>query len=1216
MPKKAKEFNKALKNKYGTYRVYKKGIVNLKTGKVVIKPQDIINRTGKYNKRFVKIIREKLSVRDLNKAIKYYGKSDVLNNLRNNLETSRDLTNVSRDNRNRPLPFDDKGNTRVLFDQQTNRLYSPEWILTRGNRARNRVITHTGAILNREESKRRISASDNLLDNQFDDLINGTETTITIDLTKTNLLHFLNKIKDDIDKLIDVQPLLQFDGIIYALNEKTLKSLLKVVKSGGLITITEGQGSDVEIYKRMLASRYVRLTTRERERQEEAKQAFFQYANGAFFRYYNETNLNLDRYGVFVKDRTNYNDNCLYLALKNGGLDEVKLNVLRNLFITRDIPTNRLKLICEKLEICIVLKKMKNTKDDKYNNIRTTTYGDNTKPIYNIGLIDSHYFILEDTPFTKCYLENYEKLQDKIEGHRIYKFRERGVFSKYEYLQPYESGIDSFALLTTLIENKDKLLSPIEYGNEILKSHFYDKAFQTESLEYCHSLNTNLIVDVDEEDFIDEEDLDEDAKNKIKDMKKPVIKVFFDFETWTDETGKQNEYVVCFKYQGEDEKVIHFIGNNCGRQMLECLEGENIMMIAHNCMFDFTFLLKYLSCVRSVIFKGNSLISCDASYYKNNGECIKIRFKDSYRLITMPLRDFGGAFGIDTEKEVMPYDAYNVVNPLKNRYMKVKKFLSFFDNKKDRKLCLNNLKKWGCINNNDNKVNIIKYSALYCRLDVIVLEKGYNKFRGWMLELTDNRIDIDKKLTISSLAYEYAKLEGCFDECYEISGIPQQFISRAIVGGRTMLCDNKKRKITNGRIADMDVNSLYPFSLATMGGFLKGTPKIIKDEQKNYDNFLKHKDGFFVEIKINQVGIRRRFSLLSYVNDEGVRCFVNDEMVGKTIVVDKYMLEGMIKYQKVDFDIVRGYYYDEGRNNTIKKVIDYLYTERCKHKDNGNKIEMCYKLILNSIFGRCLLKPIEEDVDIVNEDKLDKYLRKNYNSVKTCQLIGKKYYVKKWKPILNHFNACHIGAEVLSHSKMVMNNIMCLIEDNGMGDEMYYSDTDSILMNEEILPKLDELFKKQNNGKTLFGKALGQMSGDFKIKDKNGNKIKMSEIYATDAVFLGKKMYMTKIKGIDLDGNEHIDYHCRMKGITPKSIDYENEYRNNKFKVIQEIKNKQNKNMTKLELYDLIYNNLPVDFDLLCGGKSAMFKYKKDNEGLNIYRHLKGTFTRRVQIHH
>ena len=55
--------------------------------------------------------------------------------------------------------------------------------------------------------------------------------------------------------------------------------------------------------------------------------------------------------------------------------------------------------------------------------------------------------------------------------------------------------------------------------------------------------------------------------------------------------------------------------------------------------------------------------------------------------------------------------------------------------------------------------------------------------------------------------------------------------------------------------------------------------------------------------------------------------FSND-VVGETIYTDKTALEDAIQFQDIDFEILDGYYFNEGHNDKIKYVIKHLDTKR------------------------------------------------------------------------------------------------------------------------------------------------------------------------------------------------------------------------------------------------------------------------------------------------
>ena len=139
--------------------------------------------------------------------------------------------------------------------------------------------------------------------------------------------------------------------------------------------------------------------------------------------------------------------------------------------------------------------------------------------------------------------------------------------------------------------------------------------------------------------------------------------------------------------------------------------------------------------------------------------------------------------------------------------------------------------------------------------------------------------------------------------------------------------------------------------------------------------------------------------------DEDTKCrnWTND-MVGKKIVVDKIQLEDLIEFHKLEFNIIRGYYYDEGRNNKLKDVISYLFQQRIEAKKNKNPIQAVFKLLMNSAYGKTLLKPIEDETKYIScygdENKTyENYVCKHYNSIKEIIKLpnGHDYKIKQYK---------------------------------------------------------------------------------------------------------------------------------------------------------------------------------------------------------------------------
>jgi len=844
----------------------------------------------------------------------------------------------------------------------------------------------------------------------------------------------------------------------------------------------------------------------------------------AFFKYHSKTNIDLSRCAIWTQTVvSNYDDTCLVIALRNGGLSVKKEEIIKRMIKNRCIPLCDIEKICDSAQIQIRVK----TEDIKNNGRRI--YGKKYDEIYNVGCLLEHYFIIEPTEYTSYSIKHYDELKDVKDFKQIYgKVGNSFVRSKDKY-------IDTFDLVKLMLLNKDTFFTEITLEDKhIASTQFYDKV-------------TDEIIHLDY-------DIDKCVRpiKNGKPLDNKIHNLFFDFET--NPNGEHKPYL-CRTYDGSSSR--EFIGENCGLQMLFSLK-RNTRLIAHNATYDFRFLISYLRNV-SELARGNKLISAKGRFNDYD-----IEIKDSYHLITMPLRNFPKVFKIEnTVKEVMPYTLYNDEN-IKNRFVPIADALQIIaDDEKEQ--FLNNIKRWNL--QQDDNYDIIKYSSMYCEIDCKILCEGYNTFRKWIKETF--KLDIDFILTGASLAHQYFVNEGCYDGVNELGGVPQLFIQGCVVGGRVMCAENKKMMLDHV-INDFDAVSLYPSAMYRMDGFLKGVPKVIDNLDYNWIN---KQDGYFIDIIIKSVGIHRKFPLMSYKNQAGVRVFTND-MIGRTIRVDRYTLEDIIKFQAITFDVVRGYYFDEGFNTKVRDVITTIFNKRLEAKKVKNPIEMVYKLIMNSGYGKSIMKPVETESKFFdtyeNEDEFNVYLTRNYNWITSYIKFGNKIKVNTVKVLMDHFNIAQVGVCILSNSKRIMNEVMCLAEDNNI--DLYYQDTDSIHLKDQDIPILSKVFK-DTYGRELIGKGLGQFHSDFDLPG-------CSNIVATKSIFLGKKCYIDKLEGTNSKGEKETGFHIRMKGIPEKCIHY----------VVQNTP----KYKDVMDLYTDLYNGNEVSFDLTNGGSKANFKFNKN----------------------
>ena len=114
------------------------------------------------------------------------------------------------------------------------------------------------------------------------------------------------------------------------------------------------------------------------------------------------------------------------------------------------------------------------------------------------------------------------------------------------------------------------------------------------------------------------------------------------------------------------------------------------------------------------------------------------------------------------------------------------------------------------------------------------------------------------------------------------------------------------------------------------------------------------------------------------------------------IYIDKVGLEDLITFHEADFEIIDGHYYNDGRNETINHVIEDLYSSRLELKDDENPAHMVVKLLLNSMYGKTIIKPIETYTVVKdNQNDFEKYMSYNYNYIEYVLNVDDICYIKK-----------------------------------------------------------------------------------------------------------------------------------------------------------------------------------------------------------------------------
>ena len=993
---------------------------------------------------------------------------------------------------------------------------------------------------------------------------------MTVDLTE-----FVAEFSEEYVKAITTikgarRPLIEFGGKIFTMSDRTIGSIVRILEG---VMDGEETTSDAEITHQITEDGEFKLT----------KSDPLKGVNGEYCPDYTvikKEDVDFSALQIFdKKENADYSKSCFDNALEmSGRLTPLELQAMRLALQTREMPQRKIEEIAQLINKHIAVHRPESNKHVRH-------YGDKSLPAIDIGLIKDHYFPFVEIKATAFSLEHYDEIKHLAEWWLIKQKTPSGGYKKCKTNPRFIKSYDAVQLIY-----KHGLMKPIPV-NDVLSTPYFNRVKDIDMLEYTS-----------EQVF---------QKKYVPKERKGGENTYIDVETTT--TGEKHVPYLCRMVYGKQSVV--FYGEDCCLQMLRYIcaihypkQKDNglfekvdvIPLYAHNMKYDlYAGLIQCLGNISMIGPKGTILSA--SGDFKYLGVLFRFRIQDTYALIPERLATFGDMFKLDIEKEVMPYDLYTP-ETVERRHIPVDQCFAHCDlqcqknnigrtvtrneKKEFRNIFLTNAKRWGCVKN--KRVDIIEYSSRYCEMDCRVLQKGYETFRRWLLEITG--LDVDCFVSISSMVQAFYESKGVYDDVYMLAGNVREFVQKCMVGGRTMLAQNKKARFgyasneMDSRLADLDAVSLYASAMSRRGGYLRGKPQIL--EVLSYD-FLKKQDGYFVEIQIESIGVARKFSLMSVMNKSGVREFTNI-MAGQRIHVDKVSLEDLIEFQNVDFKIIRGYYFNEGRNEMLKECIDHLFAERVKYKKLKNPIERVYKLMMNSSYGKCLLKPIADELVYVKSTDLNVYIQRNYNRIDTITKISEyASMVKIVKPTMNHANLAHCGVEVLSMSKRLMNEVMCLAED--LGKHIYYQDTDSMHIADEDIDPLADAFREKY-GRELLGKGMGHFHSDFNSKILRSD---VQPITAKRSIFLGKKCYIDELVGTDANGEEAVDYHVRLKGVPTASIHHL----------------AHTNNCSVMSIFEDLYDGKAKVFDLLCGGLKCSFKF---NSNLSITS--RENFSRRIQF--
>jgi hypothetical protein len=854
--------------------------------------------------------------------------------------------------------------------------------------------------------------------------------------------------------------------------------------------------------------------------------------SGNYFKYINESNIDLTRYQII---RTNdnqdlINENCLMYALKVLNIDEaliqsVKTRIKKGAYVAKsNLPTigDIIKKNINLHQYTLNKKECEETKQYTQKFIINKNYD-----TIDLCLYDDHFFIYEHMDITEYAIKNYSKLKDIENYHTITRITIKKNKTYYE---------------RDLKKNKTDCLTVIK--------NLGTQGYFKENILLSQTDQSTMI-----EDKITLDNIENEQRLYKYKPRKPKEQIIFFADTETDTTYKHTPLLIgvikmmndnylsnvrIFKRFDQERKESEKY-TNLQLMMFQFLnyliaqdKESDIIVYFHNLKFDFYVLLESLY-LQDICQKAGAVYNVQFRYKSR-----LIEFRDSYKMATMPLCEFQKSFNLSQDlnkKEYIAYKYYKVKNQHKKtvklsryvKYLKVKDIEPFYNLIRSS----DNFE----YNRVRNTFNPWAYYEYYLRYDCLVLCEGMKVFNKTIAEITEGKMSVFDSLTISSLTNKYMGMMGAFDGVYEMCGALRDYASQSVTGGRVLVNERFKKKVIEGKIADYDGVSLYPSSIYRL---CKEYGLPIGKAQKIIDMMnIEQYDYYIVNARITQINKKQDMPFISFKNAEGILNYTNEipECGYIDVCIDRYTLEDYKTFHQIEYSLIDGIFWNEGFNKKMGEVVEKLFNERLRYKKLGNDaLQLILKLMMNSSYGKTIISKSTTRTEIKdhsNEKKFNEYIDKNFYTIKEIQQINDRQSMITRTQFDKSYNMAHIGTMILSTSKRIMNEVFDIANTHGLN--IYYTDTDSIHMDYDAVPKLEEEFLKKYN-RQLTGKNMGQFHIDFSMKH-NGDAVK-NEIYAIKSLFLGKKSYIDLLESTDKEGNKIQGLHYRLKGMTTEGIEH------------------------------------------------------------------------------
>jgi hypothetical protein len=223
-------------------------------------------------------------------------------------------------------------------------------------------------------------------------------------------------------------------------------------------------------------------------------------------------------------------------------------------------------------------------------------------------------------------------------------------------------------------------------------------------------------------------------------------------------------------------------------------------------------------------------------------------------------------------------------------------------------------------------------------------------------------------------------------------------------------------QIIEKRIICLDAVSLYPSPMKRLY-CLEGILEILQSNQSKQDYLLRHLfeynqisphmdrfiSGFFIEYQIMWYK-EPKFRLLPNLSKNEI------------VFLDHLLLEDLVKFYKMNGQVIPVYYYNCNRNLRIRDVIEEICQLQVANKKT--LVEEIIKIALNRRSEKTILKPILSEVTFITNLKLDDYLVRHFKNIIVSETIKVEKFTKKKekKLIETQKHLTSLGFNILSMS--------------------------------------------------------------------------------------------------------------------------------------------------------------------------------------------------------